>query len=309
MDLTPDWYASTFEAVKNWGRWGTDDERGALNLLTDEVRLAAHREVRSGSAVSCAFDVEKNPGPDNPFPAQHHMLSAGDEGRHSVLPGFEQCTDYLGVACHGMNVTHLDALCHVFVDGVMYNGRRSTDVVSTGASCNSVMSAATGIVGRGVLLDVPRLRGTQWLAPDDAITPDELEAVEAHEGVTVRTGDILIVSTGRARRRHAQGGGFIAEGLAGLHPTCIPWLRERDVAALGGDGISDRLGAHAASPWPVPIHQCLIAAMGVHLVDNMDTVELADRCAATGRWTFLLSIAPLRIPGGTGCAVNPIAVF
>ena len=309
MELTPEWFATTFEQVKNWGRWGPDDERGVLNLLTDDVRVAAMSEVRTGTAVSCAFDVEKDPGPDNPFPAQHHMLSAGDAGRHSVLPGFEQSTDYLGMACHGMNVTHLDALCHVFVDGVMYNGRNAEQVTSTGASRNSVMAAAPGITSRGVLLDIPRMRGVEWLAPGDAVTPDDLESAATGAGVTVRPGDLLIVDTGRARRRHAEGGGFLAQGLAGLHPTCIPWLRERDIAVLGSDGISDRLGAAFEEGWPVPIHQCLIAAMGVHLVDNMNTAELSARCKERSQWTFLLTIAPLRIPGGTGSAVNPIAVL
>jgi kynurenine formamidase len=309
VDLTPEWHAAMFEQVKNWGRWGSDDERGTLNLISDDVRFAALRSVRSGVAVSCAFDVEKQPAPDNPFPAQHHMLSAGDEGRHTVLPGFDQSTDYLGLACHGMNVTHLDALCHVFVDGLMYNGRPASDVLSTGATRNSVNGAAAGITGRGILLDVPKLLGVDWLEPKAAILPDDLERAERRQGVTVGPGDLLIINTGRARRRHVEGGGFVAEGLAGLHPTCIPWLRDRDVAVLGSDGISDRLGAELAEGWPVPIHQCLLASMGVHLVDNMDTVELADRCDATGQWAFLLTIAPLRIPGGTGSAVNPIAIL
>jgi kynurenine formamidase len=309
VELTTEWHAATFEQVKNWGRWGPDDERGALNLITDDVRLAALGHVRSGVAVSCAFDVEKHPSPDNPFPAQHHMLSAGDEGRHSALPGLDQSTDYLGLACHGMNVTHLDALCHVFVDGLMYNGHPASDVLSTGATRNSVNGAASGITGRGVLLDMPRLGGVDWLEPKSAILPDDLEAAEKRQGITVGAGDLLVIDTGRARRRHVEGGGFLAEGLAGLDATCIPWLRERDVALLGSDGISDRLGVAFVEGWPVPIHQCVIAAMGVHLVDNMDTAELADRCEAARQWTFLLTIATLRIPGGTGSAVNPIAIL
>jgi kynurenine formamidase len=94
-----------------------------------------------------------------------------------------------------------------------------------------------------------------------------------------------------------------------LHGTCVPWLRERDIAVLGSDGISDPLGGPMVEPWPVPIHQCLIAAMGVHLLDNLDLATLADACLEHGRWTFLLTVAPLRIPGATGCAVNPVALF
>src|SRR5437868_655156 len=113
--LDAEWYATTFEQVKNWGRWGPDDERGTLNLLTRERTAAAMAQVRSGRAIGCAFDLEKHPGPDNPYPAHHYMIGAGDAGRHSRVPGFEQSTDYFGVACHGLNVTHLDALCHIFV--------------------------------------------------------------------------------------------------------------------------------------------------------------------------------------------------
>src|SRR5262249_37169435 len=141
------------------------------------------------------------------------------------------------------------------------------------------------------------------------ITPADLEACEAAAGVTVGPGDVLVISTGRARRRHAEGAGIITQGFPGLHPTCLPWLRERDVAALGSDGISDVLGAPGVTPWPMPIHQIGISAIGLHLLDNLDLTTLADTCAELGRWAFLLTIAPLRIPKGTGCAVNPIAVF
>jgi kynurenine formamidase len=309
-ELTAEWFAATFEQVKNWARWGDDDEAGALNLLTAERRLAAAAsQIRTGRSVSCALDLEKDPGPDNPHPAHHFMIGAGDSARYSILPGFEQSTDYFGVACHGMNVTHIDALCHVFVDGVMYNGVPAGQVQSNGAQRNSLMSTTEGISGRAVLLDIPRVRGVEWLAPDARITPADLDRAEAELGVSVEPGDVLLISTGRARRRRAEGGGFIGEGFSGLHGTCVPWLRERDIAVLGSDGISDPLGGSMVAPWPVPIHQCLIAAMGVHLIDNVDLAALGDACAEENRWTCFLTIAPLRIPGATGCAVNPIALF
>jgi kynurenine formamidase len=307
--LDPAWFASTYEQVKNWGRWGPDDQLGALNLITPERRAAATALVRDGRAISLAFDLETAPGPDNPWPAQHHMLNAGDARHYEDLPGFEQTTCYLGVACHGMAVSHIDALCHIFVDGLMWNGRPADEVLSTGAVRNGIGAVAAGICGRGVLLDVPRQHGVDWLDPSTRITPADLEECEAAAGVAVGPGDILVISTGRARRRHAEGAGIIMEGFPGLHPTCLPWLRERDVAALGSDGISDVLGAPGITPWPMPIHQIGISAIGLHLLDNLDLTTLADTCAEVGRWAFLLTIAPLRIPKGTGCAVNPIAVF
>jgi kynurenine formamidase len=208
-----------------------------------------------------------------------------------------------------MAVSHVDALCHIFVDGVMFNGVPAEQVLSTGAQRNAIGAAAEAMCGRGVLLDVPRQRGVDWLEPSDRIDPADLEACERAAGLTVGPGDLLLVSTGRARRRHAEGAATILHGFPGLHPTCIPWLRERDVAVLGSDGISDVLGAPGVTPWPMPIHQIVIAAMGVHLLDNLDLTTLADACAERGRWEFLLTVAPLRIPRGTGCAVNPIAVL
>jgi kynurenine formamidase len=307
--LDPAWFAATYEQVKNWGRWGPEDELGALNLITPERRAAAAALATTGRAVSLAFDLETTPGPDNPAPAHHHMLNAADARHFEALPGFEQTTCYLGVACHGMAVSHIDALCHIFVDGLMWNGRGTDEVLSTGAVSNSINAVSDGICGRGVLLDVPRQHGVDWLDPSARITPADLELFEAANGVTVGPGDVLLISTGRARRRHAEGAGTIMHGFPGLHPTCLPWLRERDVAALGSDGISDVLGAPGVTPWPMPIHQIGISAIGLHLLDNLDLTTLADTCAELGRWAFLLTIAPLRIPKATGCAVNPIAVF
>ena len=310
--VTKEWLEQTWEQVKNWGRWGDDDERGALNLITPERRAAAGTLIESGQAVSCAFDLWSEPGPDNPYPAQHHMLLAGDAADHNPLPGFEQTTDWLGIACHGFAVSHLDALCHVFVRGQMYNGFPATAVKSSvGGERNSVMAGASGISGRGILLDIPRLRNVDWIEPSEPIMPGELNDAEAAAGVEVGPGDICIIATGRARRRRMEGPQPMTAGIAGLHATAIPWIRERDVAVLGSDGVSDNfgLGAPIIDGWPSPLHQQCLAGMGVHLLDNLDLFELADVCAAHNRWEFFLTVAPLRLPGGTGSAVNPIAVF
>jgi kynurenine formamidase len=304
-----DWFAATFDAVKNWGRWGVEDERGALNLLTPERIAAAVSSVRTGRTVSCALDLATQAAPDNPRPAEHFMITAADMRGDNPLPGFEQTTDFFGVACHGMAFTHIDALCHICIDGVMYNGVPADEVTSHGARRNSIMAAASGVCGRGVLLDVPRALGRDWLDPTHRISAAELEQAEKQGGVTVGPGDVLFVSTGRMRWRRAEGPGIITQGMAGLGADCIQWLRDRDVAVLGGDGVSDYVGPDMVPGWPMPIHQCLIAGMGVHLIDNVDLAPLADACADEGRWSFLVTIAPLRIAGATGCVVNPIAVF
>jgi kynurenine formamidase len=238
------------------------------------------------------------------------MVMAGDACDATGVPGLETAMDFVGVAFHGMAVSHIDALCHVFVRGQMYNGFPASDVKSIGAMRNSIMVARDGIVSRGVLLDIPRLRGVPWLPGGERITPDDLSAAENAQGVRVEPGDVLLVAGGRDARRDQEGPWSPLEGgLAGLHPECIPWLHERDVAVLGSDGISDPLPGAGIERWPIPVHQCTLVAMGVHLLDNLMLGRLLSACARERRWEFLFTVAPLRVDRATGSPVNPIAVF
>jgi len=310
MDVTTERMEEIFEKSKNWGRWGTDDQAGALNLITPAKRAAAAKLVRTGEIVSCARELPVQPNAENPTPALHMMVMAGDACDATGVPGLETAMDFVGVAFHGMAVSHIDALCHVFVRGRMYNGFPASDVKSIGALRNSIFVAREGIVSRGVLLDIPRLRGVPWLEGGAEIGPDELAAAEREQGVRVEAGDILLVAGGRdARREHEGPWSPLEGGLAGLHPECIPWLRERDVAVLGSDGVSDALPGRRIDGWPLPVHQCTLVAMGVHLLDNLMLGRLREACARHGRWEFLLSVAPLRVDRGTGSPVNPIAMF
>lgn len=307
---SPDELDALFDELSNWGRWG-DDDRGALALITDEARAAAAALVRSGTTVSLAHDLPVKPSSEAPHPAQHHMLRSGDAIDSTGVPGYEACHDFVGTSVHGMGLTHIDALCHMFVKGRMFNGLGPEHVLSTGALRNSIMDAAAGIVGRGVLLDIPRRRGVEYLGGGEQVRVADLEAAEHDAGVTVRSGDLLLIGTGRDARRRALRSGLdpLADGLAGLHPECLPWLRARDVAVLGCDGISDVLPGVGIDGWPFPIHQVGITAMGLHLIDNMRLDQLAQACAEHRRWEFLLTIGSLRIPGGTGSPVNPLAVL
>jgi kynurenine formamidase len=298
--------AELFERSKRWGRWGADDERGALNLLTPERVQRATSLVRTGATVPCGRSFPVAAAADNPSPALHHMVVAGDVARG---PHLQVSADFIGVAFHGMAVSHIDALCHVFVDGQMYNGFPATDVTSLGAKRNSIAAAFGGVVGRGVLLDIPRLRGVEWLEPGAAISPEELDAACSAQHVAVEPGDILIVATGRDARREQHGPWDPNHvGLAGLDPECIPWLFDHDPAVLGSDGISDVLPANEHA-WPIPLHQCLLVGMGVHLLDNLDLGLLTVACARERRWEFLFVVLPLQIGGGTGSPVNPVAVL
>ena len=297
-----------FEKCKNWGRWGSDDERGALNLITPEKVAAAARRS-SGRVVSCGRLLPVVPAVDNPTPAQHMMIIGGDCLDATGVPGLETALDYVGVAFHGMSVSHLDALCHVFQGGLMYNGFPATDVKSIGAMRNSVMTSAGGIASRGVLLDIPRLRGVAYLEPRDTISRDELDAATRDAGLEIEPGDIVLVSTGRDVRRAEFGPWDPLEvGMAGLAPECAYWIREHDVAVIGADGVSDPLPSND-NGWPIPIHMCCLVAMGVMLLDNLDLSGLAAACADEQRWEFLFTVSPLQIFGGTGSPVNPIAIL
>jgi kynurenine formamidase len=297
---------SWYESLSNWGRWGDADERGALNHLTPARRAAAASLVRDGISVSLARDLATEPSPENAQPVRHHMLAAGDARDSNGIDGYEAARDYLGLDIHGLTTTHVDALSHMFVRGEMYGGRPASEVRSDGARSNTIMSMADGVVGRGVLLDVPRALGIDFLDHGEAVTVTDLEAAEAAQGIRVGAGDILLVAWGRDARRAARNG---FDGMSGLHPACLPWLYDREVAVLGSDGISDPMPFLGIGDWPFPVHQIGITAMGLHLIDNLELTRLASACADAGRWEFLFTMAPLRIARGTGCPVNPVAVL
>lgn len=293
--------------VSNWGRWGADDERGALNLITDAKRAATAALVQDGVAISCALPLPVTPAADNPTPVAHHMTTAGDAIDSIGVP-IQATGDYFAIAPHGMATTHLDALCHVLRDGKMYNGYPAEVVKSNGAQKNAITVGEEGIISRGVLLDIPALRGVEYLELGERISAADLAAAEELHGVTVEAGDILLVRTGRDTRREALGAWPPFDGMAGLAVDCLPWLHERGVAVLGSDGISDALPS-GIDGWLLPIHEIILPQMGVHLVDNARLGPLAAACAERGRYAFQLTIAPLRLEGGTASPVNPIALF
>ncbi len=295
-----------YESLKNWGRWGDHDQRGTLNHLTADHRIAAAALVTTGETVSLAHDLATEPLPEHPHPVQHHMLASGDARDGNGIPGYEAARDHLALDVHGLWTTHVDALSHMFVRGEMFGGRPASEVRSDGARSNTVLTMADGVVGRGVLLDVPRALGCAYLGDGQVVTVADVEATQRAQGIEVGPGDILLVAWGReARRRERRG----FDGFSGLHPECLAWWHAREVAVLGSDGISDPMPFLGTPQWPFPIHQIGITAMGLPLVDNMRLGPLSGRCAELGRWAFLFTMAPLRVPGGTGCPVNPVAVL
>jgi kynurenine formamidase len=296
-EVTAGQYERWKKELSNWGRWGKDDEIGALNLITPAKRKQAAALVKEGVSISLSADADTVKAVDNPNPYEVKMLTIG--------------TDQIAVNYHGIAHTHLDSLAHINDNGTFFNGYKpgADEVLKHGHEKNSIHNVKNGIFTRGILIDIPRLKGVPYLEPGTPIYVEDLEAWEKKAGVKVSSGDALFVRTGVWARRKALGPWLRgrAEGgrSAGLDPSVIPWLKKRDIAILGSDH------PQYVSPAPLrgAVHDFALLYLGVHLFDNCDLEALADAAAARKRWDFLLTAAPLAIPGGTGSPINPIATF
>ena len=287
--------------LSNWGRWGPDDEMGALNLITPEKRREAAALVRDGITVSMAADVitEESIEGSSPFEVSTYVNEGGGG-------------DQLSVRFHGYIHTHIDAFAHRFMDGKMWNGYSADNVTEEmGAQKGSVYAAHQGIFTRGVLMDIARLRGVPYLEPGTRIYIEDLEAWEEMAGVRVSSGDAVFIRTGRWARRATVGLWDVNNQRAGLDPSVIPWLKERDIAILASDSMHDAMplqdGAEVDTPFA--LHDFMLIMLGVHLFDNVNLEDVGETAAERSRWEFLLTAAPLRFRTATGSPLNPIAVF
>lgn len=286
--------------LSNWGRWGKDDQMGALNLITPAKRRDAAALVKEGFTVSLARDANEEKSVDNPAPYERTMYGIGPAGAQ----------DRFSVSFHGLAHTHVDALAHRFFDGKMYNGIPAEEVTQDqGARKASIHVARDGLFTRGVLIDIPALKGVPYLEPGTRIYVEDFEAWEKRAGVKVASGDALFVRTGRWVRRDKVGPWNTAE-MAGLDASVIPWLKRRDIAILATEAAVDARPAPAGSDVPgLAVHDFVQIILGVHVFDNCDLTSLAEAATARKRWDFLLTVAPLRFRYGTGSPINPIAVF
>ena len=285
--------------LSNWGRWGKDDEKGTVNLITPAKRRQAAALVKEGISISLARNTDAQKGIDNSSPFIEKMSPPVD-GQFNM--------DEYTVFFHGVAHTHFDALSHVFHDGRMYNGFPESDVKPDGTRALAVTAYSEGLFTRGVLVDIAWLHNVPYLDPSTVIYPADFDAWEKKTGVHIQSGDAVFVRTGRWAYRAAKGPWDIGSHAAGLSPLCARWLKQRDVALLGSDS------SHDAAPSGIPgvsfpVHQLLIVAMGMPLFDQCDLEELAKAAASRNRWTFFFTAAPVRVTGGTGGPVNPIATF
>jgi kynurenine formamidase len=301
------------KTLSNWGRWGSEDQLGTLNLITPAKRLAAARLVRDGVSVTCARPIVTAITADTTVQVMRFMVDSG-EGRDTASPerllARRGAGEFIGMVFHGYTVTHVDTPAHFFWEGKIYNGRSCNLITSReGATVEAVELLHDGVVSRGVLLDVARARGVRWLERGEGLVPADLEAAERAQAVGVEPGDIVLARTGNYGRRLAEGPVHpLQAGTPGPHAALAPWLRERGVAVWGSDTHNDV----APTPYPAighPFHIVALVGLGLWLIDNMNLEDLARACAERNRWEFLLTIAPLRLENVTGSPVNPIALF
>jgi kynurenine formamidase len=302
------WSEETFRdqlrAVSNWSRWGEDDTLGTLNYVTPEKIQGAAQLVQAGRRVALGRPLEHGGGRGTE-PVLHFMLRTGQDAPQR---GQGTTRDWAGLPLHGPDNTHLDAFGHHTWDGACYGGRPARSAVtSDGALAGDIGPAADGIVSRGVLLDMPRALGLDWIPPERPVLTRDVDHCAAGQSVQVGPGDILLVRTGRGRAP-ARPEPSAATRHTGLDPGVMTWLHARQVAVLGSD-VDSEVRPARQSFVNSPVHALALVAMGLWLLDNADLEELAAVCAELGRWEFLCVITPLRIRRGTASPVNPLAIF
>jgi kynurenine formamidase len=302
----------------NWERWGRDDGRGTANHITSAMVRDAARLVRTGQVISLALHFDQS-GPQTGANGRFNCL------RYSVATGTDHAMErqlwsggpiprQMGyaddtVVLHLQSATHWDSLCHIFHKGRMFNGHPASEVTSQGAPRNGTEELKASLVGRGVLLDIPRSKGVDWLEDGYPITIDDLEAAAEHGKVTVGEGDILLLRTGQMARCRQQGWGAYAGGDApGLSFYTIPWLAERSVAAVASDTWGVEVRPNELPDSFQPFHIPAVVYMGLLLGEMFDLEALAEACAGDGTYEMLVSAPPLPFTGTAGAPPGPVAI-
>jgi|KBSSwiStaDraftv2_1062776.scaffolds.fasta_scaffold15333_2 kynurenine formamidase len=285
-----------FNQVKNWGRWGKDDQLGAANLITEAKRKQALALAKQGLTVSLGHPPLTEAAPDNGSPFEHTMNRG-------------LTTDTYKVSYHGYAHSHIDALCHFLYKDQTYNGYARADVTTDkGCVKLGIDNLKQGIVTRGVLLDIPRLKNLPYLEPGTPVFVEDIEAWEKKANVKVSPGDVILLRTGRWARRAKLGPWNVGQNEAGYHASIAPWLKERGVSFLTSDVAQD-VTPSLVPGVNLPVHTLAITALGIDIMDNLDLEQLAETAARLNRWEFLFMASPVPVTGGTGFPANPLAIF
>ena len=283
----------------NWGRWGEDDERGTLNLITGEARARGAAEARIGRTVSLALPSRPTPVISGPFAPSTQDASPVQQMTVYVGSPAPATADVMLVTNHHPRSTHLDALGHTVRDGRVYPGRPVDEAVTpAGARHGSTAAYAAGIATRGILLD---LAADGPLPSGHAVTSRDLEAAEERQGVRLESGDALVVRCGWPMTP------VPGRPMPGMSLDAVRWMHRRGAALYAGDIGDAHPGLDPACP--LPLHGVALPLMGLPLIEAAEVDDLAAVCAELGRYAFLLIVAPPRIHGLTGVPVNPLAIF
>ena len=294
------------EELSNWGRWGDDDQLGAANLITRDRRLKALALASEGISVSLAHRLITGEAVDVPLPFERAILRLPDPDEEPAFRG--GVSDRYEISYHGYSHSHIDSLCHILYKGKMYNGFSQDTVTEEGCTRSSIVNLQGGIVTRGIVFDIPRLKGVPYLEPGTPIYTEDLEAFEEMAGLRVRPGDAIFIRTGRWARRAELGPWAVSQNAAGLHASTMPWVRSRDISFIGSDAALDVVPSQVEGV-DLPVHILTIVAMGIDIFDNQDLEAVAETAAELGRWEFLLVAGPLAVETGTGSPINALAIF
>jgi kynurenine formamidase len=294
-------YEQWRQEFKTWGRWGPGDNKGASNLITPEKVLNAISLVRNGTVVSLAPAVPQVVAAD----VNENGLFRRTTNR--ITDG--GTTDTYQVSYHGLTVAHMDAWCHFFENGQMYNGIPVEGNLNPEEGCKqgSIMNWKDGIATRAVLYDIAQLKGVEWVDPGEPITRADLEAWEEMSGVRAGPGDVVLLYIGRWKRRAAEGAW--RDQVAGYYADTIPWIHERMPAFLGHDFNIDWNPRPGWEGMRNPIHVAALNWMGVGIVECLDLEQAIITARELNRYEFLITFAPLPVEGGTGSPLNPLAIF
>ena len=302
---TQDDFRRAMKELSNWGRWGEQDELGAANLITPAKRKQALALAREGRTISLSHDVPQEKAVDTPTFLNRTVVTVAPA---VALDSYQYTGTY-----HGVIHSHLDSVdCHIMVDGRGYNGVSMEEIKAAGGCPRgSINALKDGVVTRAILFDATRLPGKAtpqgWLEPGTAITRDDLERLEKIQRVRVSPGDVILLYTGRWKRRAALGPWPNATGFAGYHIDVAYFLKERGVSFIGADGPNDV--SPSGLPQGVGLHQLALVAMGISIFDNLDFERAVEEARRLNRYGFLFMAAPLRIEKGMGSPLNPLAVF